>query len=104
MPGRIQFPYEAREVQRLGDLRHPRSPTLFGGLDRDALKSIETNALGDRPLGIQASQVAATARWLQERNAGPVEILADGENTGLAALVAAALEPKLIAGVTVRHA
>ena len=47
--------------------------------------------------------MAATARWLEARGAGPVELLADGPRTGLAALVAAALEPKAVSGVTVRN-
>jgi dienelactone hydrolase len=70
---------------------------------RDWLFAILVAAVGERPLGIQAGQVAAVARWLNERRAGPVEILADGPRTGLAALIATALDPKAVAGLTVRH-
>jgi len=69
---------------------------------RDWLFAILVAALGERPLGIQAGQVAAVARWLEERRAGPVEILADGPRAGLAALIATALEPKAISRLTVR--
>ncbi len=70
---------------------------------KDWLFAILMAALGERPLGIQASQVVGTAKWLQSRHAGSVEIFADGPRTGLVALVAAALEPKAIAGVTIRN-
>lgn len=77
-----------------GESRMAVKPWLF---------AILLAAVGDRPLGIQASQIAATARWLEQRKAGPVEILVDGPRTGLAALIATALEPKAIAGLTVRN-
>ena len=57
-------------------------------------------AVGERPLGIQASQLAAVARWLQaEYAAKPATIVAMGPRSSLFSLVAAALEPKAIAGV-----
>ena len=50
-------------------------------------------SLGDRPLGIQASQIASVARWLAARSkSGPVTLVAIGPRSGAAALVAAALE------------
>ncbi len=56
--------------------------------------------VGDRPLGLQASQVAAVARWAsaQDRNR-PVTLVALGPRSSLFALVAAALEPKAIGRV-----
>ena len=61
-------------------------------------------AIGDRPLGIQASQVAAMARWLRGRSegvggTGRVTLVSRGPRTGLIALVAAGLEPRAIGGV-----
>src|SRR5207249_1875994 len=51
---------------------------------------------GDRPLGIQASQVAAVARWASAEKLGPVTVVAVGPRSSTFALVAAALEPKAI--------
>jgi hypothetical protein len=54
-------------------------------------------AISDRPLGLQASQVAAAARWsVGAHKAGPVRLVAVGPRASTFALVAAALEPKAI--------
>ena len=66
---------------------------------RDFLFGLLVSALGERPLGIQAGQVAAAARWLAARHGGPAAIVARGPRTSLIALVAAALEPDAISGV-----
>jgi hypothetical protein len=67
---------------------------------KDYLFAILIAALGERPLGLQASQVAAAARWLKaERSAGPVTVLAVGPRSSLFGAIAAALEPDAIAGV-----
>jgi hypothetical protein len=50
-------------------------------------------------LGIQASQVAAIARWANKHFDGPVQVMSVGERTGLIALCAAGLEPKAISKV-----
>jgi hypothetical protein len=67
--------------------------------ERDFLFGLLVSSLGERPLGIQAGQVAASARWLASRHGGSVEIVAHGPRTSLVALVAAALEPDAISGV-----
>jgi hypothetical protein len=76
-------------------------PFYFGEskiVTRDWLFALLMDGLGKRPLGIQASQVAATARWLHnERKLGTVTIESAGPRSGLFALVAAALEPGAIA-------
>ena len=69
---------------------------------RDFLFGLLVSGLGKRPLGIQAGQVAATARWLKARHGLPVELVARGPRTSLIATVAAALEPDAISGVEVR--
>jgi hypothetical protein len=70
---------------------------------RDFLFALLVAALGDRPLGVQASQIVAAARWLaRERSAGPVKVAAEGQRTSLMALVAAAIEPDAISGVELR--
>lgn len=59
----------------------------------DFLYALLLAALGDRPLGIQASQLMAVAQWLrQERGLGSVSIETYGERASLIALVSAALD------------
>jgi dienelactone hydrolase len=60
------------------------------------------NGLGERPLGLQAAELAAVARWLQGRGASRPRIEAKGMRSQLVALVAAALEPSLYSEVVVR--
>lgn len=78
-------------------------PFYFGEskiAERDFLYALLVAAVGDRPLGIQASQVAAAARWLHSgQQLGPVRLLALGPRSSLFALVAAALEEKAIGQV-----
>jgi len=75
-------------------------PFYVGGskiTSRDFLFALLVAAVGDRPLGLQASQLAAVARWLQNnRKLGPVTLVAIGEQLSLSALVAAALEQHAI--------
>ena len=63
---------------------------------RDFLYALLVSTVGDRPLGLQASQIAAAARWAATRH-GPVTIIARGPKASLATLVAAGLERKAIA-------
>jgi hypothetical protein len=51
---------------------------------------------------VQASQIAAAARWLKPSGSS-VQILAIGPRTSLMALTAAALEPEAISGLEVRQ-
>lgn len=63
------------------------------------------SAAGERPLGVQASQIAAIARWSSRRlGAGAVDLVAVGDRASLAALVAAGIEPRRIAGVELEGA
>jgi hypothetical protein len=67
---------------------------------KDYLFALQLSAVGDRPLGLQASQVAAAARWLRDgRKAESVTVRAFGPRASLFALVAAALEPRAIAAL-----
>lgn len=64
---------------------------------RDFLWGLFISTVGERPLGVQAGQVAAVARWLKKRDAkSPVQIVAVGPRTSLIALCAAGLEAKAI--------
>ncbi|MDQ3624787.1 MAG: hypothetical protein M3463_20280, partial [Verrucomicrobiota bacterium] len=75
-------------------------PFYFGEsriAQRDFLYALLVAAVGDRPLGIQASQVAAAARWASEQfKDGPVTVQASGPRSSTFALVAAALERRAI--------
>ena len=56
--------------------------------------------VGDRPLGLEASQLAAVARWsVDKHQTGPVTLCARGPRTAVVALVAAALEQEAIGRV-----
>jgi dienelactone hydrolase len=55
--------------------------------------------VGERPLGVEASQVAAAARLLAAEDGVPVALVAAGRRASAVALVAAALEPDAIAQV-----
>jgi dienelactone hydrolase len=64
----------------------------------DYLYGLLVSALGERPIGIQAGQVAAVARWLKQQY-GDVSIAAFGPRTSLIAQVAAAADPQSISAV-----
>ena len=84
---------EARMIHPAGDQREPK-------FDRDELYALLLSTIGDRLLGLQASQTAAVCRWaVAEYNAGPVRLVAVGPRVSLAVLVAAGLEQKAIGSV-----
>lgn len=67
---------------------------------RDFLYALLVSAVGERPLGVQADQVAAIARWAAKEFANaPVQIVAVGPRSSLYSLVAAGLEEQGIAGL-----
>jgi hypothetical protein len=69
----------------------------------DFLYGLLVSSVGERPLGVQASQLAAIARWLEtEQNTGPVKLVAIGPRTSLMALVATGMEPEAISATVVR--
>jgi hypothetical protein len=90
-------------VNRLLDAGHrvlAVDPFYFGESkipQRDWLFALLIATVGERPLGIQASQLAAVARWsVAEHKSGPLMITAVGPRAGTMALVAAGLESKAI--------
>jgi hypothetical protein len=60
---------------------------------------------GERPLGLEAAQLIATAKWLRQVDPGlhPVRLATTGPRSQVIALATAALEPELFAQVTVRN-
>ena len=106
--GRAAAEPRVRELLAAGRRVVAVDPFYFGEskiAGQPGLFAILVAAVGERPLGIQAGQVAAVARWLsRERGLGTVEIATEGPRTGLIGLVAAALEPDAIAGLVQRDA
>ncbi|MCX6915809.1 MAG: hypothetical protein NT167_22645 [Verrucomicrobia bacterium] len=94
----------ASQVERLlaaGQRVVALDPFYFGEgkpKTHDYLWGLTLATIGDRPLGLQASQVAAVARWLQAEYPGePLTLSAVGPRTSTVALVAAGLEEQAIA-------
>jgi hypothetical protein len=71
---------------------------------RDFLFGLQVASVGDRPLGLQASQIMAAARWLKREYPGQTpELIAFGPRTSLAALIAGALETEAVGKVTLHR-
>jgi len=106
--GRSGLASDARRLLGEGKRVLALDPFYFGEskiAKKDWLFAILVASLGDRPLGIEASQVAAAARWLRTaRGLGPVTIMSAGPRSSLYSLVAAAIEPGAIGGVETRDA
>lgn len=65
--------------------------------ERDFLYALQVATVGERPLGIQSSQISAVARWLEkDRHLKNVAVAAFGKRASLIALIAAALETDAI--------
>ena len=65
--------------------------------ERDFLHALQVACVGDRPIGVQATQIAAIARWAKREYLNrPSKIVAIGPRTSLATLVASAVEPDVI--------
>lgn len=77
-------------------------PFYFGEskiAQRDWLFALLLATVGDRPLGIQASEVAAVARWAAAKwKDGPATLVAVGPRSSVFTLIAAAIEEKAVAG------
>lgn len=70
---------------------------------RDWLFSLLIATIGDRPLGIQAAQVAAVGRWAKKAYPeGELRLLSVGLRTSVVAAVAGALEPETFAAIEKR--
>ncbi len=89
---------EERAKELLGKRRRVLliDPFYFGESKiqgRDFLYALLVSAVGGRPLGIQAGQVASVAHWLRARYPGePVSLETSGPRTSLIGLVAAAAD------------
>ena len=80
-------------------------PFYFGeskptGPDSDVCYALLLSVVGDRPLGLQAGQVAAVASWLRTRHpTEAVSLACHGRRTSVLGLVAASLETDAISSV-----
>jgi dienelactone hydrolase len=64
--------------------------------------TLTLSTMGQRALGIEAAQLIAVARWMQQRSPGaPVRLDTTGKRNQVTALIAAALEPELFSEVIV---
>jgi len=101
--GRASAAGEAARLLDAGCRVIALDPFYFGEskiAEKDSLFALVVAAVGDRPLGLQASQVAAVARWAQaEDKSRPVTLVAVGPRASLFALVAAGLEPQAVGQV-----
>ena len=70
----------------------------------DFLHAMLVACVGQRPLGIQASQLAAIARWSAEQHGGPAELIAYGPRVSTISTVAAALEEDALAAIQLHGA
>jgi hypothetical protein len=95
----------AAEIERLlasGQTVVAFDPFFFGESrirSHDFLFALLVAAVGERPIGIQASQVAAVARWTQGRHRNAPSLVTMGPRSSLFGLIAAALDEKAIASV-----
>jgi hypothetical protein len=101
--GRAQAAAEAKRLLAKGQRAFAIDPLLLGEskIEGDDFKfALLLACLGDRPLGLQASQVAAIAHWAQAHyQTGPVTLAAVGPRASTFALIAVSLEHKAIGGV-----
>ena len=100
--GRAGAAVEIENFLSAGRRVYAVDPFYFGESkisSHDYLFALLIAAVGDRPLGQQASQIIAISRWAQSTNGGPVTVAAIGPRTSLIALVASALEPRAIASL-----
>jgi hypothetical protein len=101
--GRQKVGPEVEALLRAGQRVIAVDPFYFGESKirtHDHLYALLLAAVGDRSLGLQASQLTAVSRWAHERHAkATVTLKAIGPRSSLFALIAAALEPEAISGV-----
>lgn len=98
--GRAAMAERAAELLAAGYRVLAADPFYFGEskiVERDFLFGLLVASVGGRPLGIQASQVAALARWSGDRYPdSELTLVAEGPRSSAFALVAAAVEPRAI--------
>jgi dienelactone hydrolase len=106
--GRQSVSKEAEALLETGQRVIAVDPFYFGESrirTHEYLFALLVAAVGERPLGVQAGQVSAVARWTRAwHKGGPVAVRALGPRTSLIALVAAALDEDAIAELRLQGA
>ena len=101
--GRAKLGERAAEFLKGGTNVVAFDPFYFGESaiqTHDHLFALLVAAVGERPLGIQASQMLSVAKWWKQANRGRgLAMHVEGERLAVAALVAAALEPGVFGSV-----
>ncbi|TVQ03122.1 MAG: hypothetical protein EA381_01965 [Planctomycetaceae bacterium] len=64
------------------------------------LQALLVATIGERAIGIQASQITSIGRWVASRDGAAVELMTLGHRTAPIGLISAALEPQAIRAVT----
>ena len=105
--GRDHLGEEAHKLVSSGRRVLAVDPFYFGESKvrtHDYLFALLIASVGERPLGIQASQLAAIARWAKQQYSPDVlEVVAIGPRASTIALVAAALEFQAIDSLELSH-
>jgi len=96
--GRKGLATEARKILAQGGRVVAIDPFYLGESkipSRDFLFALMVATVGERPLGLQASQIAATANWVNRVfRDGPITIRAIGPRVSTSALIGAGLHPQ----------
>ena len=105
--GRKSLAGEVKKLVEAGRRVIAVDPFYFGEsaiARRGYLYALLISTVGDRPLGVQASQLRAIANWAkQQHDSEPLTLSAVGPRSSVIATVAAALEPTAIAGLELRR-
>jgi len=105
--GRASLAAEVQKLLEAGRRVLAIDPFFYGEskiASHGFLFAMTAAAVGERPLGLQASQIAAAARWAEsEFKQGPVAVIAVGPRASVVALAAAAIETKAIGGLELRQ-
>jgi hypothetical protein len=104
--GRVKAADEVKELLKSGQRVLAVDLFYFGESKirlHDDLFAIALSSVGERPLGVESSQLAAVARWIHKRDGAAPRIVAVGSRSSLIAMVAAALEPTAIAALDLKH-
>jgi hypothetical protein len=88
----------AVDVRGTGETQQGKQGQLSGATGPDWKDVFTAYLLGHSYVGMRAEDVLVCARFLQQEQAGPVELIATG-NVAIPALHAAALEPELLGSV-----
>lgn len=99
--GRAKQAAEVEQLRKAGYRVLAVDPLFLGesairGSDPAYLYALFMTTVGERPLGVQAAQLAAIARWIATEDTHALTVVALGPRAAAAALIATAIEPDAI--------